>query len=134
MTNTMNEVFAQCKSFDPAMFRDIYRDAYGCRPRMSFEGMTAEQLDELFDSTYAMALIEMDRADKEAAENFEAFKARLEGMVTDFTISIQDAFRWLLQAENLAADYEHYGISVVNHHFGMECQSKYDQMILDLIK
>lgn len=87
---------------DAAIYRDIYRDAFGTRPRgAAFEWATEEEFRTDFQRVAEMAEEAMDREETQKYEAEIAFEARLTELVNLGAGDRATAFRWLLTAEDM---------------------------------
>lgn len=81
--------------FDPEIFSDLYKDAYGFRPRFRYSDYTSEELDAMWDNTV--------KACEQAAEDerrfFEDSKKSFEKAIVNVILNGADtrakAIRWL---------------------------------------
>lgn len=105
---------------DAAIYSDVYKDTFGCRPRGSFEFASEEAFNAEMDNLSGMvgAQIEEDRAyaKKALADLF----AQLDKMVADFCIDKGTALRWVLQAESDEDEIEFYGLDGFCYERGIE--------------
>ena len=114
-------------TFDDSIVSDLYKDAYGSRPRGSFwaewNSSTPEQkqaywdglIQELDENTAREELL------KEAA--LEAFEARVAEAVRSGAKDRNQAIKWILQAEGLEGErdpgYVCYQLGLSYEHEGM---------------
>lgn len=94
-----------CKSFDADIWSDLFKDAHGYRPRMDLSGYTAEMLDELWNYTCKALEEELEREKKAYQDAIDRFEADLR-TYQEMAGSRADAFRWMMQAEELEEDMD----------------------------
>jgi hypothetical protein len=104
-------------TFDYDIFSDLYKDAYGIRPRCHYfyyESTTDEERQDIWDRTLVALdeTIERERLEKESAE--AEFKATLQKAIALGAGDEETALRWLVQDEKFYSgqDVEHW---VYNH-------------------
>jgi len=108
------------KFFDPAIWSDLYKDAYGTRPRFSLRDKTPQELDMLWHET-CLALENTIRVNRDnEAHARVAFYDRLDGMVQNFNLTRKTALRWMLQADGVQPEeIEMYGYEAACYEYGL---------------
>src|SRR6056297_1873246 len=87
---------------DFAIYRDIYRDAFGIRPRgIAAQWETEEEFRKDFENVAAMAEEAMDHEEQQKIKAEIAFDARLSDLIELGAGDRATAFRWLLTAEDM---------------------------------
>lgn len=107
------------KALNDCYYSDLYKDATGCRPRNVFFA-SQEELDK--DVEYLQGLLERNLDEQKNNEahaemDFEVLLKETQALVVGSTE--QDAFRVLLQSEDMEKSFEFYGTEIVEHHFGL---------------
>lgn len=96
-----------------SLYSDAHKDAYGFRPRgehtfLRLQAMSPAELQREFDtlSAHMEQEVEMEREmEREAAIRLRDTAA---GLAQEQGISLADAYRWLMQAEECEGDLEHF--------------------------
>ena len=91
-----------------ATFWDIYKDAYGVRPRgIDTSGWTLETFRKEFD--YLGQLIEREDIARKAAEGqaVEAFDRRVAELISMGAKDLEMAMRWIHEAEGTQGDNDY---------------------------
>lgn len=102
-----NEVLAECQSFDPQIWSDLHKDAYGYRPRADMSHMSANELDQLWDFACFDLQTAMTRERREQEDALARFQNRLRFIQSEYGAKDQEqAMRWIAQAEGCEDDYE----------------------------
>lgn len=92
------------------MYSDVHKDAYGFRPR-DYDRVKALSLDELRAEMDYLGKVAMEEYEREqAAEKEAAFNlgVAVEALAQDQGVSVGTAWRWMMQAEDLENDLEHF--------------------------
>lgn len=93
-----------------SMYSDVHKDAYGFRPR-DYDRVKALSLDELraeMDYLGKVAAEEYDREVKAEGEAALRLWASAMGLAMSQNVPLATAYRWLMQAEDLENDLEHF--------------------------
>ena len=106
-------------ALNDCLYSDLYKDVYGSRPRNVFFASQAE-LDADVDFLCKQLDSQLDEEKIIQAANavkFETRLAEIQALVQDSTR--ENAFRLLLQAEELDRDFDWYDVGVIEHHFNL---------------
>ena len=129
------KIYHECERFDPQIFSDLYKDAYGFRPRFSLDDYSYEELDELWDETLEAQQEEMKREEELQERNFKIFKNRLDKMMSQHNISKATALRWMIDADMIEEDIELYGYCAACFQWGLSFnKAEYLERIIKLEK
>ena len=90
---------SECERFDAQIFSDLFKDAYGHRPRFSLAGYSAAELDALWEHTCREHEIEMEREERLEQEAMARFEDLLNSVADSGAGNHKTALRWLLEAE-----------------------------------
>lgn len=100
----------QPQHFDHQTFSDLWKDAYGTRPRFSLEGYSAAELDALWNRTCDALNDTIERERLESLRGQKALETEIAHYVDLGAGDRRTAIRWILQKEDLstlAFDVEH---------------------------
>lgn len=92
------DALAACREFDPQIFSDLYKDAYGFRPRMDLRDHTAKELDALWRSTAEAQGRAMREEKARESRAVAAFDALVDETIALGAGDYPTAVRWLLDA------------------------------------
>ena len=103
MTNFNAQAQALCLS-------DMYKDAYGSRPRIDFDDgtWTQEKFDTFVANTGEALTQELALEKVRDAESLATFTAYIDGLVAEHGISRAEAIRWDMQAVEADGDADFY--------------------------
>ena len=116
-------------TFDEATVSDLHKDARGWRPREYFWADWNEASDEqkqvIWDGLCRELTFEMEceKAQKERA--LRAFEARINVAINHGAKTMEDAVRWVLQAEDFSEFDLQYGADYVAFCFGLDYDHPY---------
>lgn len=88
-------------------YSDMYKDAYGVRPRSDTSNWTVEQFEEAFDGLQAVIEREMDREEQAQQEAIVRFEKLVSETIANGAKDRETAIDWLAQAENTGEDREY---------------------------
>lgn len=107
-------------ALNDCLYSDLYKDVYGSRPRNVFFASQAE-LDadvEFLCRQLDKKLLEQQTDEAAAEMAFESRLKETQALVVNSTE--QDAFRVLLQSEDIDQDFDWYGTDFIEYHFGLK--------------
>jgi len=80
---------------------DVHKDAYGFRPRGTYNGMSVQELKVELDRLSEAASEEADRIANLEDRNWNALKKHLSGLVDMGAKDFRQALSWDMQAEDV---------------------------------
>ena len=87
-------------TIDPQIFSDLYKSAYGFRPRgHEFDTASEARRQEIMAETQKAADEAFEAEQAEAEQAQVLFLQQVEKLMGDHDITREDAVRWLFQAE-----------------------------------
>jgi len=90
------------------MYSDIHKDVFGFRPR-GIEFATLQDVHEAIQDLIPLLEEQETRRREEQADNWDAYKTRIQKMATDLNIDQATAIRWDMEAEGIdIRDYSFY--------------------------
>jgi hypothetical protein len=90
-------------------FWDIYKDAYGVRPRgIDTSSWTEQDFEAEFSRLHDIIAEEYTASVKAEKKAIKAFESRIANMMRLHSITRVDAVRWIMQAEDCEGDPEHF--------------------------
>lgn len=98
-------------TFDYDVFSDLYKDAYGFRPRgheFYAPETTDERRQEIWDFTVRALDAEMSREKAEQAAAAERFEARIAKTLELGAADRETAIRWLMDADGVDGDVGYF--------------------------
>lgn len=91
-----------------SIYSDVYKDAYGCRPRgMNFAGETDQMIEQHIN--HLSEIVARQESEREAAEQAaaERFEKRVAQTIEAGAGDRETALRWIHEAEGTAGDAEY---------------------------
>jgi hypothetical protein len=89
-------------------FWDMYKDAYGVRPRgIDTSSWTVEQFEEEFESLQKTINANYEQEKEQQAEAMVAFEARIAQVIASGARNRDTAMRWIHDAEGSQGDDEY---------------------------
>lgn len=91
------------------LYSDVYKDAYGFRPRLDMSAWTLKEIDEgIADLASEARAVEEQRILDEQSD-YRTWKKRIQAVSADNNVTFATALRWDFQAEELElADVDFY--------------------------
>lgn len=89
-------------------YSDMYKDAYGCRPRHDMSGWTEERFQEAFDGLQAVIEQENERLAEREQAAIAQFEQRVTEVISAGAKDRETALRWLMEASECRGDWEYY--------------------------
>ena len=117
-------------TFCSDIISDLYKEAYGFRPGLSFIETWNEMSDAEKQAEWDSLCDECDRTwqNEEDSEAYalDAFMQRLDDIQSlSPNLDTDDAIRWILQAEDFSDHDYLYGASYCAYHFGLSHQNDF---------
>jgi hypothetical protein len=125
-------------TFNERIVSDLYKDAYGFRPREYFWSEWNNSTDTEKQETWDQLLRELEFSINEEREREAAALARLEARIAD-TIAVGaadtvTALMWIMQAEEFSVYDLRYGADYFCYHFGVNYAAKDQLPIAEAIR
>lgn len=116
-------------TFDENTVSDLHKDARGWRPREHFwadwNEASNEQKQVIWDGLCRELTWEMEREEALKERALRAFEARINGAIGHGAKTMEDAVRWVLQAEDFSEFDLRYGADYVAFRFGLDYDHQY---------
>lgn len=90
-----------------SIYSDVYKDAYGIRPRHDMSHLSEEELNQEIDRLNQIAEDNADEEEEIAQFCVNSFKDRLQTIINVGANDEETAIRWMFQGSN-TDDFEHY--------------------------
>lgn len=101
-------------AYNERYISDLHKDARGFRPRIDFNNRqwTKESIDKFCDSLQLELVINMEEEQQQEYASLLAYKAHIAKLMAEHNLTVEDAIRWDIQAEEeeilCEQDAEHY--------------------------
>ena len=96
MLNPTAETLEACNHFDIAIYSDLYKDVYGCRPRgENLSIYTAEELDVKWNNLCEMLSEEIDREKERELQAENDFTDLVYTTMNTYGITSARALEWM---------------------------------------
>lgn len=103
---------------DAAMFSDMYKSAYGCRPLFENIYYSIESVDKEFALLQRQCEAVWDEEEKASQAGFQRLVSRMDELVAMGAGTPRNALRWLLQS--IGEKYmDDYSVGFLLYHFGI---------------
>jgi hypothetical protein len=97
-------------TFDNDSYSDLYKDAYGFRPRTQLQWWATASNDEK-QIEWDRLLVVLDAAiaesKREQQESIERFETLVEETIASGAATREDAYRWIMEGSSCDGDWEH---------------------------
>lgn len=109
-------------TYDEKIFSDLYKDAYGSRPRdhVFYDAdTTPEMKQKIWDQTCDDLSAEMREEERREQQAFDQFVDYIQSMFDAGAPDYDTALRWIFDAEDFSEFDLQYGASYVCYNFGL---------------
>lgn len=101
-------------AYNELYISDLHKDAHGWRCRIDFNNgqWTKESIDKFYDRLQTELVYTMEEEQQQEYASLLAYKAHIAKLMTEHNLTMEDAIRWDIQAEEeeilCEQDAEHY--------------------------
>lgn len=101
-------------------FSDMYKDAWGCRPRMDTSEWTVEDFEQEFDILQEVIKKEEQRLAERERQSIARFEQRVADAIQMGARDRETAIRWIVDSEGAEGDALCYTLGLPYNYFSAE--------------